>query len=67
MNINYKATRLEMNKRKIKSLGLTGKEKLSSLIKIKSDKDMTVAELFEKRDEFERYLFLIEKKAFCDE
>ena len=56
-----------MNKRKIKSLGLTGKEKLSSLIKIKSDKDMTVAELFEKRDEFERYLFLIEKKAFCDE
>jgi len=67
MNMSYKAMRAEMNKRKIKSLGLTGKEKVSSLIKSKLDKDMTVAELFEKRDEFERYIVLVVKKALSDE
>ena len=65
--MSYKAMRAEMNKRKIKSLGLTGKEKVSSLIKSKLDKDMTVAELFEKRDEFERYIVLVVKKALSDE
>jgi hypothetical protein len=67
MNMSYKAMRAEMNKRKIKSIGLTGNEKVSSLIKSKLDKDMTVAELFEKRDEFERYIVLVVKKALSDE
>lgn len=65
--MSYKAMRAEINKRKIKSLGLTGKEKVSSFLKSKLDKDMTVAELFEKRDEFERYVVLIVKKVLRDE
>lgn len=67
MQMSYKKMRVEINKRKLKSLGLTGREKVSSFFKSTLDKNMTVAELFEKRDEFERYVLLVVKKALRDE